>query len=560
MAFPIFVGITPQGNVGTTPNSFAAPAGTQVGDLLFVMANLGNANPHTLNMPAGWTLIQENTANNFRDKLVVGFRVHDGSASYSFSTTQTAGGRIRLVSYRGQAASNPINSSAITFSEAGGATLASTPIAAAAGLDSIEVLFAAGLDANNVSVSGSGVTSRANSSTWLSFDLADAPATAGSNTTAKTFTWGASGLKRTIINVVVSGTAAAAVVPQGTTTIGTISGVTASAASVTFSYSASDQTGFEYRLNGGTPVAVAASPIALTGLTASTTYTVEVRAVNATGAGAWSTSVQFTTSAAAQVPQGTVAIGTVTGITNNSASVPFSYSASDQTGFQYRLNGGTATTVPSGTSPIALSGLTASTAYAIEVRAVNATGNGAWSAVRNFTTSAAPQVPQGTFTVGSVTVTQSTASVPYAYSASDQLHIQYTLNGGTSFFTASASPQALSGLNANTAYSIQFRAVNATGNGAWSTPTNFTTSAATVASFTLVDLVNNAGQPLASTSGITVDVYNVSTGALVVHKTGLTSTAGADLAVSDAALVAGTTYNVVISIGAAIGAAKATAA
>lgn len=559
MAFPQFIGITNQSILQGSANSYAVPAGAQVGDLLFVMANLSAASSSNLVMPSGWTLVQENAADAFREKLVVGFRVHDGSANYSFSASNPAGGRIRLVCYRGQAASNPINSSAAAISFAGGATLASTPIAAAAGVDSIELLFAASLDANNTSVSGSGVTSRANSSTYLSFDLADAQATAGSNTTAKTFTWGLAGTKRTIINVVVSGTAAAAVVPQGTTTIGTISGVTASAASVPFTYSASDQTGFEYRINGGTPVAVASSPISLTGLTASTTYTVEVRAVNATGAGTWSTSTQFTTSAAAQVPQGTVTVGTVTGITNNSASVPFTYSASDQTGFQYRLNGGTATTVPSGISPIALSGLTASTAYTIEVRAVNATGNGAWSAVSNFSTTAAPQVPQGTFTIGTITASQTTASVPFTYSASDQTSIQYRLNSGAAQ-TASASPQSLTGLTASTAYTIEFRAVNATGNGAWSSVANFTTTAPVTASFTLIDLVNNAGAPQANTSGITVDVYNIATGALVVRKTGLTSTAGADLAVSDAALVAGTTYNVVISIGAAIGAAKATAA
>lgn len=85
-------------------------------------------------------------------------------------------------------------------------------------------------------------------------------------------------------------------------------------------------------------------------------------------------------------------------------------------------------------------------------------------------------------------------------------------------------------------------------------------TAPTVPSFTLIDLANNSNVPWTNTSGITVDVLNVSTGALVVRKTGLTSTAGADLVVSDAALVAGTTYNVLISIGAAIGAAKVTAA
>jgi hypothetical protein len=118
----------------------------------------------------------------------------------------------------------------------------------------------------------------------------------------------------------------------------------------------------------------------------------------------------------------------------------------------------------------------------------------------------------------------------------------------------------LSGLTANTAYTIQIRATNATGNGTWSDVANFTTAAAASASFTLTDLANNAGAAIASQSGITVDVYNTATGALIVRKSGLTSSAGADVVVSDAALVAGTTYNVFITIGAAFGAAKATAA
>lgn len=348
-------------------------------------------------------------------------------------------------------------------------------------------------------------------------------------------------------------------VPQGTVTMGSVSALTHQSATVPFTYSASDQTGFQYRINGGTPEAIAASPINLTGLTASTTYTVEVRAVNATGNGAWSTPTNFTTSATPQVPQGTVTVGTVTSITNNSASVPFTYSESDQTGFQYSLNGtANPVTVPSGTSPIALSGLISSTAYTIQVRAVNATGNGTWSTAQNFTTSAAPQVPQGTFTVDTITVTSSTASVPYTYSASDQTSIQYTLNGGTTTFTASASPQVLSGLSANTTYTIQFRAINANGNGAWSTGVQFTTSNVATANFTLTALANNAGVVWATTANVTVDVYNPTTGALVVRKTNLTTDSNGNLPVTDAAMSTATTYTALITIGSARGVVSVT--
>lgn len=55
-------------------------------------------------------------------------------------------------------------------------------------------------------------------------------------------------------------------------------------------------------------------------------------------------------------------------------------------------------------------------------------------------------------------------------------------------------------------------------------------------------LKNNTGTILASISGWTVNVYNASTGALVVQKTGLATSAVGVLTVTDAAIATGTTY------------------
>lgn len=85
-----------------------------------------------------------------------------------------------------------------------------------------------------------------------------------------------------------------AALPAGTVTIGTIT-KTATTASIPFTYDDTGETGYEYRIDGGTAIAVASSPISLAGLTAETEYDVEVRAVNDDGAGAWSTLVSFTT-------------------------------------------------------------------------------------------------------------------------------------------------------------------------------------------------------------------------------------------------------------------------
>ncbi len=62
-------------------------------------------------------------------------------------------------------------------------------------------------------------------------------------------------------------------------------------------------------------------------------------------------------------------------------------------------------------------------------------------------------------------------------------------------------------------------------------------------------LKNNTGTILANESAITAFVYSVSTGALVVTKTGQTTNASGVLVFTDAAIAAGTTYRVVIVLG-----------
>jgi hypothetical protein len=68
-------------------------------------------------------------------------------------------------------------------------------------------------------------------------------------------------------------------------------------------------------------------------------------------------------------------------------------------------------------------------------------------------------------------------------------------------------------------------------------------SAAGTGSFSTPPMKNNTGTLLASLSGWTVNVFNQTTGALVVQKTGLTTNASGILTISDALIVAGTTYS-----------------
>lgn len=197
---------------------------------------------------------------------------------------------------------------------------------------------------------------------------------------------------------------------------------------------------------------------------------------------------------AAAAPQGAVTIGTIVP-DETTASVPFTYDDTDNTGFEYRLDGGSPV---SATSPVNLTGLIAETAYTIEVRAINATGNGTWSVVSNFTTDAVvvvPTVPQGTVTIGTIVPDETTASIPFTYSDSDQTGFEYRLDGGEAISTT--SPISLTGLVAETVYTIEVRAINTTGNGAWSAVSNFTTNAEVVV------------PPVVSESNFGIDIVQV---------------------------------------------------
>lgn len=186
-------------------------------------------------------------------------------------------------------------------------------------------------------------------------------------------------------------------VPQGSITFQspTITDITISQP---FTYSAADFTGFYYKLNNGTQQA-ASSPIGLSGLTPETTYNIKVAAYNATGTGTWY-ETNVTTDAEEpppppppQVPNGTTTI-TVTTPTQTTVDVTFIYTAGsnglDYTGFEYQLNGGTWQSAPATPGTFTISGLIQSTSYDLLMRAYNAVGSGAVSALAEFDTLAPP--------------------------------------------------------------------------------------------------------------------------------------------------------------------------
>lgn len=136
---------------------------------------------------------------------------------------------------------------------------------------------------------------------------------------------------------------------------------------------------------GGFTASGASSPITVTGLASSTSYTFTVTATNAVGTSAASSASNSIT--ATTVPQAPT-IGTASSSTSGTASITFTANATGgKTVSTY-----TATSSPgsitgsSATSPISVTGLTNGTSYTFTVTATNANGTSAASAASNSVT------------------------------------------------------------------------------------------------------------------------------------------------------------------------------
>lgn len=199
-------------------------------------------------------------------------------------------------------------------------------------------------------------------------------------------------------------------------------------------------------------------------------------------------------------PSGTVTISGVTP-SSTSAVVTYSYSTADQTGFEYRLNSGTASTI--GTSPATISGLTASTSYNLEVRAINAEGAGAWSAVTPFTTTSAgdttPPTLTGTISITSLTTASYTATWPAGTDNVGVTGYEYQINSGGWIDVGNVLTANISGRTPGSTDTFQVRAYDAANNR--STPAlSQSVILNSLSSLTTSILMNNTGTVHSNTS------------------------------------------------------------
>jgi fibronectin type 3 domain-containing protein len=238
-----------------------------------------------------------------------------------------------------------------------------------------------------------------------------------------------------------------------------------------------------------------------TGLTALTSYSYRVRAVDAAAnPGPFSnTSTAATLAGADTTPPS--APGTLTASATSATQINLSWGAATDnlavTGYQVERCAGAGCTTftqiatPTGTS-FNDTGLTASTSYSYRVRAVDAAANpGPFSNTSSATTQAAPDTTPpsapGTLTASATSATQINLSWG---AATDNLavtgyQVERCAGAGCTTFSPIAAPTGTSfndtGLTASTSYSYRVRAVDAAANpGAFSNTSSATTSAQTV--------------------------------------------------------------------------------
>jgi predicted RNA-binding protein with TRAM domain len=282
-------------------------------------------------------------------------------------------------------------------------------------------------------------------------------------------------------------------------------------------------TNYKYSTNGGASFSACSpeqtsSPILITGLTNGTSYNVQIKAVNAIGDGT-------ATSSTAAIPVTTPSAPTITSITpgNQELSVAFTAGATGGsviTNYKYSTDGGSTFTAvsPSQTnSPIVFTtlstngstSLTNGTTYDVQIKAVNAQGDGSATATTQGTPTAAAVAP-GAPTITSITPSNGQLSVVFTAGATGGSAItnyKYSIDGGSTFTTVfpatTSSPITINGLSNGTSYNVQIKAVNAIGDGA-ATASTVATPATTPSAPSITLITPSNGQlSVTFTSGAT---------------------------------------------------------
>jgi chitodextrinase len=241
-------------------------------------------------------------------------------------------------------------------------------------------------------------------------------------------------------------------------------------------------TGYRVYRNGTLVASPTGTSVSITGLSASTTYSFTVSAVDAAGnVSAPSAPVSATTQGLADTSPPTTPTGlAASAVTSTSLTLSWN-AATDNVGVTgYRVyRGGTLVASPGATS-VSITGLSASTTYSFTVSAVDAAGNtSAPSASLSVTTltppdTTAPSTPAG---LGASAVTSTSLTLSWN-AATDNVGVTgyRVYSNGTLVASPGGTSASITGLLASTLYSFTVSAFDAAGNvSALSTPLSVTT-------------------------------------------------------------------------------------
>lgn len=290
--------------------------------------------------------------------------------------------------------------------------------------------------------------------------------------------------------------------------------------------------------------------LGINGRTPSTTDQVQIRALDAAGnrsTPALSASVTLPASVDATAPTLT---GSLTASAITSTSYTLSWPAgSDNTGvtrYECSLDGGSTWVDVGNVLTVGISGRSPSSTDAVRVRAKDAASNVSTPALSTSVTLAAgPDVTApvftGTITTSNLTGAGYTLSWPAATDNVAVTSYERSLDGGTTWLNVGNTLTVnISGRSPGTIDQVRVRAKDAIGNTSAPLATAVSLPASGVGTLTSPPLKNNTGTVLAALTGLTVNVYNASSGVLIVQKRGLASDAAGVVVISDSAIVTGT--------------------
>jgi chitodextrinase len=310
-------------------------------------------------------------------------------------------------------------------------------------------------------------------------------------------------------------------------------------------------TGYQFSLNNGSSWTDAGLVLTrvVTGLTSSTAYNCQVRAYDA--AGNFATPISATVTTATVDSTNPVLTGTLVSSSITSSGYTLTWpAASDNvavTGYEVSTDSSSTWVDKGNVLTTNITGAAAATLYHTAVRAYDASGNRSSALLLDVTTGGSADttapVLTGSITPSAITQTGFTITWPAGSDNVSLTGYEYSINAGSTYTAVgNVLTTNVTGLTNTTLYPVRVRAIDSSGNR--STPAlsaDVTTASPALGTITTIACANRAKTLWASLTGVTVVVFNLAL-APIVTKTSQSINSSGILTVTDAAIVAGTSY------------------